>query len=119
MARPRSRRSAPPPERPHADLGLQPERTTMAWGRTLMSFVVVSAVFLRWLPQHGPFVLVLFGLAVLTAGSIYLTQRPRYARSARGISREESAPEAGAVLATALAVLVLGALGVWVVLVLV
>ncbi|MGX5358368.1 DUF202 domain-containing protein [Kocuria sp. KH4] len=119
MPRPRSRRPAPPPARPHADRGLQPERTTMAWGRTLLSFVVVSALFLRWLPQHGPFVLVLLGLAVLTAGSIYLTQRPRYARSARGIAREESAPEAGAVLATALAVVALGALGVWVVLVLV
>lgn len=118
MPRPPGRRPAPP-EPPHPDPGLQPERTTMAWARTLLSFVVVSAVFLRWLPQHGPFVLVLFGLAVLTAGSIYLTQRPRYARSTHGIAREESAPEAGAVLATALAVLVLGALGIWVVLVLV
>ena len=65
----------------------------MAWGRTLMSFVVVSAIFLRWLPHHGPFVLVLFGLAVLTASAIYLTQRPRYARSARGISEERTEPE--------------------------
>lgn len=118
MPRPPSRRPAPPSDPPHPDPGLQPERTTMAWGRTLLSFVVVSAVFLRWLPQHGPFVLVLFGLAVLTACSIYLTQRSRYARSARGIAREVSAPESGAVLATALAVLVLGALGIWVVLVL-
>jgi uncharacterized membrane protein YidH (DUF202 family) len=107
---------APPP---HGDPGLQPERTTMAWGRTLMSFVVVSAVFLRWLPHHGPFVLVLFGLAVVTAVAIYLTQRPRYTRSARGIAEEESAPEVGAVLATATAVVALGALGLYVVLVLV
>jgi len=108
---------APPP--PHGDPGLQPERTTMAWGRTLMSFVVVSAVFLRWLPHHGPFVLVLFGLAVLTAGAIYLTQRPRYVRSARGIVEEGTHPEVGAVLAASVAVLALGGLGIWVVLVLV
>lgn len=91
----------------------------MAWARTLMAFVVVSAVFLRWLPQHGPFVLVLFALAVLTAGSIYFTQRPRYTRSSRGICDEASSPELGAVLATSTAVAGLAALGVWVVLVLV
>ena len=91
----------------------------MAWGRTLMSFVVVSAVFLRWLPYHGPFVLVLFGLAVLTAAAIYLTQRVRYVRSARGIVEERTAPETGAVLATSVAMLALGGLGIWVVLVLV
>ncbi|MFI7483173.1 DUF202 domain-containing protein [Kocuria sp. M1R5S2] len=110
---------ARPATRPHPDPGLQPERTTMAWTRTLMAFVVVSAVFLRWLPHHGPFVLVLFGGSVLTAGAIYLSQRPRYARSSRGIAQDESAPEVGAVIATSTAVVALGALGVWVVLVLV
>lgn len=91
----------------------------MAWARTLMAFVVVSAVFLRWLPHHGPFVLVLFGLAVLAAGTIYLSQRARYARSCTGISQEESTPELSAVLATSAAVVALGGLGIWVVLVLV
>ncbi|MFF0989768.1 DUF202 domain-containing protein [Kocuria nitroreducens] len=108
-----------PPRPPHGDPGLQPERTTMAWGRTLMSFVVVSAVFLRWLPHHGPFVLVLFGLAVVTAAAIYLTQRSRYVRSARGIAEDGTEPEVGAVLATSAAMLALGSLGIWVVLVLV
>jgi uncharacterized membrane protein YidH (DUF202 family) len=113
----RGRRSGRPAP-PHDDPGLQPERTTMAWGRTLMSFVVVSAVFLRWIQHHGPFVLALFGLAVLTAGSIYLTQRPRYARSARGVAERRSTPEFVAVLATSCAVAVLGGLGIYVVLVL-
>ena len=99
---------------PHQDPGLQPERTSMAWARTLMAFVVVSSVFLRWLQGHGPFVLALFGLAVLTAFSIYLTQRPRYARSARGIAEQRSTPEAGAVLATSSAVVALGGLGIYV-----
>ena len=108
----RSRRSAPP----HDDPGLQPERTTLAWGRTLMSFVIVSAVFLRWIQHHGPFVLALFGLAVLTAGSIHLTQRRRYARSARDVAERRSSPELGAVLATSAAVAALGGLGIYVVL---
>ncbi|WP_308221440.1 DUF202 domain-containing protein [Kocuria flava] len=108
-----------PPARPHRDPGLQPERTTMAWGRTLMAFVVVAAVFLRWISHHGPFVLVLFALACLSAGAIYLTQRPRYARGARGIARERAEPEVAAVLATSVAMLALASLGIWVVLVLV
>ena len=90
----------------------------MAWARTLLSLVVVSALFLRWLPQHGPFVLVLFGLTVLTAAAVHLTQRPRYVRGARRIAAERAAPELGAVLATSAAVLVLGGLGLWTVLVL-
>jgi uncharacterized membrane protein YidH (DUF202 family) len=110
---------ARPATRPHPDPGLQPERTTMAWGRTMMAFVVVAAVFLRWLPHHGPFVLVLFGLSVLTAAAIYLGQRARYARSSHGITRDEFTPEVGAVVATSGAVVVLAVLGVWVVLVLV
>lgn len=88
----------------------------MAWARTLLALVVVSALFLRWLPQHGTAVLVLFGLAVVTAGAIYLTQRSRYARSARGIDQERSDPGAGPVLGTSTAVVVLAALGIWVVL---
>ncbi|WP_309126390.1 DUF202 domain-containing protein [Kocuria sp.] len=114
MPHPRPGRTGPP----HRDPGLQPERTTMAWGRTMLTFVVVAALFLRWVPRHGPFVLVLLLLAVLTAAAVCLTQRRRYARSARGIARDEPTPEVGAVLATAAAVLVLGALGLWVVLVL-
>lgn len=108
----------PAPHAPHRDPGLQSERTTMAWARTLLTFVVVAAVFLRWAPRHGSFVLVLFGLAVVTAGAIYLTQRSRYTRSVRDVAQERSTPEVGAVLATSAAVLGLGALGLYVVLVL-
>ena len=37
-----------------ADAGLQPERTIFAWNRTMVSFLVVSAVFLRWRPDKPP-----------------------------------------------------------------
>lgn len=67
-----------PPERMHGDTGLQPERTILAWGRTMMALVAVSAIFLRWLPHHGLPILALFAVAVSAAAAINLTQRRRY-----------------------------------------
>lgn len=46
-----------PDDRPHGDPGLQPERTVLAWGRTTLTLVTASAIFLRWIPEHGPLVL--------------------------------------------------------------
>lgn len=103
----------------HEDPGLQPERTTLAWGRTVLAFITAAAVCLRWTSQHGVFVLVLFAVAVLTGGGMYLTQRLRYERSARGIVAEEVAADAVGVLASATATVALGVLGIYVVLVLV
>lgn len=110
----RGRRPAPPPR--HEDPGLQPERTTLAWGRTMLALVTVSAIFLRWMQHHGHFVLTLFAVAILTAGGIYVTQRMRYHRGVRGIAAEAVAADAAAVLWTSLSAVVLGALGLFVVL---
>ncbi|MCP9001789.1 DUF202 domain-containing protein [Pseudarthrobacter sp. RMG13] len=101
---------------PHGDPGLQPERTTLAWGRTMMALVTVSAIFLRWLPHHGFPILLLFAVSVAAAAAIYLTQRRRYGASARGISREKVDADTSAVLWTAFAGVALGALGIGVVL---
>jgi len=101
----------------HGDPGLQPERTALAWGRTVMTLIAASAICLRWLPEQGLFVLTLFALTVATGSVIYLTQRRRYRRSAAGIWAEQLAPDIAAVFWTAGACVVLGALGVWLVLV--
>lgn len=100
----------------HSDAGLQPERTTLAWGRTMMALVTVSAIFLRWLPHHGFPILVLFAVAIAAAAGIYLTQRRRYRTSSRGISEEKVNAEPTAVLWTAFAAVTLGVLGITVVL---
>ncbi|MDQ0677000.1 putative membrane protein YfcA [Arthrobacter pascens] len=100
----------------HGDPGLQPERTTLAWGRTMMALVTVSAIFLRWLPQHGLPILLLFAVAATAAGTIYLTQRRRYRASAQGIARENFDADTTAVLWTAFAGVAMGALGIGVVL---
>ena len=100
----------------HGDAGLQPERTTLAWGRTMLARVTVSAIFLRWLPQHGFPILALFAVAVAAAAAIYFTQRRRYSASSHGISQEKVNAEVGAVLWTASAGIALGALGIGIVL---
>lgn len=96
----------------HGDAGLQPERTTLAWGRTMMAMVTVSAIFLRWLPHHGFPVLALFTVALTAAAAIYLTQHRRYDGSSRGISRESVNAEVTAVLWTAFTGVALGGLGI-------
>lgn len=98
------------PER-HQDPGLQPERTTLAWGRTMLSLVAVSATFLRWLPHRGLPVILLFGISTATATAIYLTQRRRYRISANAIRQERADASTLAILWTAVSGLVLSGMG--------
>ncbi|WP_432245115.1 DUF202 domain-containing protein [Arthrobacter sp. G.S.26] len=100
----------------HGDPGLQPERTTLAWGRTVLALVSVSAIFLRWLPQHGLPILLMFAVSAAAAAAIYLTQRRRYGAFSRGLVRERVDADAAAVLWTAAAGVALGGLGIGVVL---
>jgi uncharacterized membrane protein YfcA len=100
----------------HGDPGLQPERTTLAWGRTMMALVTVSAIFLRWLPAHGLPILLLFAVSAGAAAAIYFTQRRRYGASSRGIARENVDADITAVLWTACAGVALGGLGIGIVL---
>lgn len=73
---------------PHRDPGLQPERTVMSWGRTMLALTVVSCGYLRWWPYHGAWVLVPMAMALLAAAAIYLTQRARYRQQGIGIAVE-------------------------------
>jgi MFS superfamily sulfate permease-like transporter len=100
----------------HGDPGLQPERTTLAWGRTMFALVTASAIFLRWLPQHGLPILLLFAVAAAAAAAIYFTQRRRYSASTQGIVKENVNADIPAVFWTAFTGVVLGGLGITVVL---
>lgn len=100
----------------HGDPGLQPERTALAWGRTMMALATASAFFLRWLPTYGLPILLLFGVSSAAALAIYLTQRRRYSHRARGIADESVEADVSAVLWTAFAGVALGTLGIGVVL---
>lgn len=102
---------------PHGDPGLQPERTALAWGRTMLALVTASAFFLRWLPVYGLPILMLPAISGGAALAIYLTQRRRYRARSHGLAGESIEADLPAVLWTALAGVVLGGLGIVVVLI--
>ncbi|MEB7449184.1 DUF202 domain-containing protein [Arthrobacter koreensis] len=102
----------------HGDPGLQPERTSLAWSRTSLALVVASAMFLRWLPTHGWYAVSLVFSALVLAIAINSTQRRRYGRGSATIRQEAGRASVGAVLALAVAVVALSAVGIVAVLVL-
>ncbi|PVZ19643.1 MULTISPECIES: DUF202 domain-containing protein [unclassified Pseudomonas] len=102
-------------QRGHADLGLQPERTLLAWRRTLLSLAGASLLFLRWVPHHGVFAYALVALALCTAGGIWLGLQGRYRASVRGISENRAVAPLAQILALGLACMCMGGLGIYVV----
>lgn len=100
----------------HEDPGLQPERTVLSWGRTVLALFTAALVFLRWLPHYGPVVLVLVGVAGAVALAIYLTQRRRYSARVLGIAGERFSADVGAIFWLSGSVLLIGVLGLLVLL---
>ena len=96
----------------HDDPGLQPERTVLSWGRTMLALCTAAAIYLKWLPAHGAFVLSLFAVALCLSGGIYATQRMRYRRESVGIAGERITPDLVAVAVTSGTCLMLGVLGI-------
>ncbi|WP_404287971.1 DUF202 domain-containing protein [Glutamicibacter arilaitensis] len=95
-----------------ADPGLQPERTVFAWSRTLVSFLVVSAVFLRWLPHFGVGIVLMIAISATMALGIFASQRARYRRMAQGVKSERVSPDIVAVLMTTLVLIAIGVFGI-------
>lgn len=100
----------------HVDPGLQPERTSLAWTRTWLLLVTVSAIFLRWVDYYG-LVLLLLPLGT-SAVALWLAarQRLRLHRSVRSISGEEIPSDPFRLLVLVAVMLVLGGVGCWLVL---
>lgn len=101
----------------HGDPGLQPERTTLAWTRTLVSYAVCSAILLRWLPYYGTFVVALIFLMVATALGIHVSQNSRHQASVQGLSAGRVRPQVRAVLVMTSGMIIFGVSGIILILV--
>ncbi|MCO7054885.1 DUF202 domain-containing protein [Pseudomonas juntendi] len=100
----------------HDDAGLQPERTTLAWSRTLLLWVVVACTFLRWIQTEGLLGILLALVSLLTALYLGLTQRRRYRRSAQAIRTERHRADVASVMLMGAMVVCLAAVSLWAVL---
>lgn len=97
--------------RPHADPGLQPERTVLSWTRTVVSLMLVSAVLLRWSAHFPAFIIVVIIAMAVLAGTIYLTQKRRYRRTGSGVAAERMEPGVGSILLMTAAMFLFGLAG--------
>lgn len=98
----------------HGDEGLQPERTSLAWVRTLLSLAAVALLCLRFLPaaSGAPWTGVAPAAALLVA-VVLLPAVPAHRRRACEAFADESAPPAlwrSGVLVAVVVVLGTGAL---------
>lgn len=100
----------------HTDVGLQPERTTLAWTRTSIALMLVCGIFLRWTRVYGPVVFGAVALIVALLAVLTAVQRGRYVRQARGIAAESLPPNVASVCLLTTSLLAFGGLGLFLVL---
>ncbi|MCI6205812.1 MAG: DUF202 domain-containing protein [Corynebacterium glucuronolyticum] len=94
----------------HDDPGLQPERTTLSWSRTVLATCVCSATLVKFVETFGPAVFIAVGILLLGAVAILVTQRHRYAVKVEGINDDAVEPNAIGVLTLTSLVLCFGAI---------
>lgn len=95
----------------HADPGLQPERTVMSWGRTVLALQVTALMFVRWYSQVGAWAFAPAALSSLAGAAILLGQRRRYSRQSTGITDERVRPALRTVAGMVAFVVALSGLG--------
>ncbi|WP_347349951.1 DUF202 domain-containing protein [Intrasporangium sp.] len=98
------------------DPGLQPERTELAWQRTMVSFLAGSLLLMRFVDRFGVVVLAMVAIACVSAGYILLGTRRRTRQIAPRFPHAPVPLALSEVLVVTAATLLLGALGLWVVL---
>lgn len=106
--------STPRPRRPqpHADPGLQPERTTQSWLRTSLTMTVVSLLFIRWINVFEGLSVVVFVVCIALAIAAIALQVRRYRLGAVSIRAERGRPTPSAVIFLTSSVCLIAALGI-------
>jgi uncharacterized membrane protein YidH (DUF202 family) len=99
-SRPRLPRPGPrvPRPQPHADPGLQPERTTQSWLRTSLTMTVVSLFFMRFINVFGGISVGVFVVCIALAIVAISMQVRRYRLGADSIQNERGRPTPWAVI---------------------
>jgi uncharacterized membrane protein YidH (DUF202 family) len=97
----------------HDDPGLQPERTLLAWRRTLMTLLVVCTIFLRWIPRFGLIALLPIIFSLMAGILIQIGLNARYRKSARGLKQERVPAPLREVVVLGGTVIVLSAVGIY------
>ena len=94
----------------HDDPGLQPERTTLSWSRTVLATCVCSATLVKFVETFGPAVFIAVFVLLLGEDAIQLPQRHPYAVKVKGINDDAVEPNAIGVLSLTSLVLCFGAI---------
>jgi uncharacterized membrane protein YidH (DUF202 family) len=97
----------------HDDPGLQPERTLLAWRRTLMTLLVVCTIFLRWIPHFGLIALLPIIVSLIACLLIQIALNARYRKSAKGLKQERIPAPLREVLVLGATVMVLSVVGIY------
>ncbi|GAB3310792.1 DUF202 domain-containing protein [Epidermidibacterium keratini] len=92
----------------HEDPGLQPERTILAWVRTLLALVVCAMLFVRWIPIDGWPAVIPLGLAMLGGAAIFAGRSRMRVRAVRAILQERNEPPVVPILALTGLIMVVG-----------
>lgn len=92
----------------HDDPGLQPERTSLAWTRTVLSLTVASLTMLRWAWAYPSMIYVQVVVMILLAFAVLSTQGRRYAGQDLGLARGVVHPNPMGVLLVSGALLIFG-----------
>ena len=97
---------------PHADPGLQPERTTQSWLRTSLTMTVVSLLFIRWINVFEGLSVVIFVVCIALAIAAIALQVRRYRLGAGSIRAERGRPTPWAILFLTSSVCLISVLGI-------
>lgn len=93
----------------HDDPGLQPERTSLAWNRTVVALLVAATTMLRWAHEYPVVIVVLAVVLIGLALVIVATSASRYRDQAASFGRERAEAKTLSVLLLTACMVIFGA----------